>query len=37
MRGRGMDYSGSSQEQMAGACECGDEPWGYIKCGEFLC
>jgi len=21
-----MDYSGSSQEQMAGACECGDEP-----------
>jgi len=22
--------------QVAGACECGNEPSGYIKCGEFL-
>ena len=21
---------------MAGACECGNEPSGFIKCGEFL-
>jgi hypothetical protein len=22
--------------QVAGSCEYGDEPWGSIKCGEFL-
>jgi len=22
--------------QVAGFCECGNEPWGSIKCGEFL-
>jgi hypothetical protein len=21
---------------VAGTCECGNEPWGSIKCGEFL-
>jgi hypothetical protein len=21
---------------VAGACKCGSEPWGSIKCGEFL-
>ena len=21
---------------MAGICECGNEPWGSIKCGEYL-
>jgi hypothetical protein len=34
--GRGMDCSGCGQGKMAGTCECGDEPSGYIKCGEFL-
>jgi hypothetical protein len=23
-------------EQVAGSCECGDEPSGFIKCGKFL-
>jgi hypothetical protein len=27
---------GSGQRQMAGACECGNEPSGSINCGEFL-
>jgi hypothetical protein len=22
--------------QVAGACECGNESWGSIKCGKFL-
>jgi hypothetical protein len=22
--------------QVAGSCKCGNEPWGSIKCGEFL-
>jgi len=21
---------------VADACECGNEPWGSVKCGEFL-
>jgi hypothetical protein len=34
----GMDwvFSDSGQGQVAGACECGNEPSGSIKCGEFL-
>ena len=32
----GLDRSGSGQGQVVGACECGNEPWGSIKCGEFL-
>jgi hypothetical protein len=34
--GYGLDQSGSGQEVVAGSCECGDEPSGCIKCGEFL-
>jgi hypothetical protein len=36
MGGHGLDQSGSRQVHVAGCCECGDEPSGYIKCGEFL-
>ena len=35
-RGNGLDWSDSGQGQVAGTCECGNEPSGYIKCGEFL-
>ena len=31
-----LDRSGSGQEEVAGSCECGNEPLGFIKCGEFL-
>jgi len=31
-----LDRPGSGQGQMAGTCECGNEPSGPIKCGEFL-
>ena len=34
--GHGLDCGGSGQGQVAGACECGNEPLGSIKCGEFL-
>jgi hypothetical protein len=30
------DALGSEQGQAAYACECGNEPSGSIKCGEFL-
>ena len=36
MWGYGMDRAGTGQGQVAGTCECGDEPSGFIKCGEFL-
>ena len=26
----------SEQEHVADSCECGNEPWGSIKCGEYL-
>ena len=32
----GLDWAGTGQGQVADACECGDEPSGTIKCGEFL-
>jgi hypothetical protein len=34
----GMDWIDLAQDkrQMAGCCECGNEPSGSIKCGEFL-
>ena len=32
----GLDRSGSRERQVAGCCECGNEPLGYIKCEEFL-
>jgi len=28
--------AGSGQGQVASTCECGNEPLGSIKCGEFL-
>ena len=34
--GHGLDRSGSGQGQVAGACECGNELSGSIKCGGFL-
>jgi hypothetical protein len=34
--GHGLDQSGAGQGQVVGCCECGDEPSGFIKCGEFL-
>jgi hypothetical protein len=36
MGGHGLDRSGSGQGQVAGSYECGNEPSGSIKCGEFL-
>jgi hypothetical protein len=32
----GLDCSGSREGQVAGACECGNERSGSIKCGVFL-
>ena len=32
----GLDWTGPGQGQVADACECGNEPSGSIKCGEFL-
>ena len=34
MKVRGLDRSGSEQGHV-GCCECGNEPSGSIKCGEF--
>ena len=31
-----LDWAGPGQGQVADACECGNEPLGSIKCGEFL-
>ena len=32
----GLDRVGLGQGQVAGTCECGNEPSGYGRCGEFL-
>jgi hypothetical protein len=32
----GGDWIELTQGQVAGSCECGNEPPGAIKCGEFL-
>ena len=32
----GLDWAGPGQGQVVDACECGNEPSGSIKCGEFL-
>jgi hypothetical protein len=32
----GLDSCGSGQGPVAGCCEDGNEPWGYIKGGSFL-
>ena len=31
----GLDRAGSGQGQVAGTCECSNEPSGSIKCGDF--
>ena len=32
----GLDWAGPGQRQVVDACECGNEPSGSVKCGEFL-
>jgi hypothetical protein len=34
--GFGLDRAGSGEGEVAVTCECGNEPSGSIKCGEFL-
>jgi hypothetical protein len=34
--GHRLDLSGSGYGQVAGSCVYGDQPSGFIKCGEFL-
>jgi hypothetical protein len=34
--GYGLDWSGSGKKQVAGSCECGNEPSGSTECEEFL-
>jgi hypothetical protein len=34
--GHGLDRSDSEYGQIAGTCECGNEPSGSTKCGECL-
>jgi hypothetical protein len=36
MWGYGLDWAGSGWRQVAGTCECGNEPLGSITFGEFL-
>jgi len=36
MLGYGLDRAESGSGQVAVICECGDEPSGSVKCGEFL-
>ena len=31
-----MDWIGLAQDTHTDACECGNEPSGSVKCGEFL-
>jgi len=31
-----LDRAGSGYGEVAGTCECGNEPSGSMKCGEFL-
>ena len=35
-RGHGLARSGPGKGQVSGSCECGNEPSGSIKCGEFF-
>ena len=32
----GLDRADSGEGQVAGICDCGNEPSGFIKFGEFL-
>ena len=34
--GYGLDRADSGEGQVAGTCECGNEPSGSLKCGEFF-
>jgi hypothetical protein len=34
--GYGLNTVGSGYRQVADTCDCGNEPSGSIKCGEFL-
>jgi len=34
--GHELDRSGSEYGQVAGTCECGNEPLGSIKCGKVF-
>ena len=34
--GCGLDWAGPGSGQVAYVCECGNEPSGSVKCGEFL-
>ena len=34
--GYGLDRVGSGKGQVVDTCDCGNEPSGSIKCGEFL-
>ena len=36
MWGYRLDRAGLGQGQVAGTCECGNEPSGSIKCEEFI-
>ena len=36
MWGDGLARAGSGQGQVAGTCECGNEPLGSMKCEEVL-
>ena len=36
MCGYGLDRAGSGQGQVEGTCDCGNEPSGSIKWGNFL-
>jgi hypothetical protein len=36
MWGYGLDQASSGWGQVAGNSDCGSEPGGSIKCGEFL-
>ena len=36
MWGNGLNRTGSGQGQVVVTCECGNEPSGSIKYGEFL-
>jgi hypothetical protein len=31
-----VGYAGMGWIELAGTCECGNEPLGFIQCGEFL-
>ena len=32
----GLDWAGPGLREVPDGCECGNEPSGSVKCGEFL-